>query len=83
LDKIYLNQFNLKYYAGGSKLNLNASLLYSFRINKLDLSFNILQDLNDVKYNLDLCYLEMTRLDVSNNKLNLIVPTILGFRLSL
>lgn len=72
LKKVYLNRFNLKYYAGGSRLNLKKNMLYSFRIRNLDLSFNKIDDLNDMKYNLDSCYLEMSRLDVSNNKLTLI-----------
>jgi len=72
LKKIYLNRFNLKYYAGGSRLNLKKNVLYSFRIRNLDLSFNRIDDLNDIKYNLDPCYLETSRLDVSNNKLTLI-----------
>lgn len=69
IDQISLNKINLEYYAGGLASNLNEQYKYSFKIRNISLTHNRLADLNNIKYNLDLCYLELTRLNVAHNRI--------------
>jgi hypothetical protein len=71
LIKIYMNKLNLFHYAGGQEKNLDKRLKYLFRIKYISLKYNRMEDLNNFKYNLDICFLNLNELDVSHNKLAL------------
>lgn len=72
IEKIHLNRINLEHYAGGLSTNLKDTIKYSFKIKNISLKYNNLEDLNNIKYNLDVCYLGLESLDASYNRIKLI-----------